>query len=103
MWALLGETDPNTKTVTVYTHKRFEIGYNNDQIVDVSVVVEAKKPLVPNQELEFTYEVIWKPSTVEFEKRFEKYLDPTFFQHRVSQEKKLSKITLDLDPLVLHF
>jgi transmembrane 9 superfamily protein 3 len=82
--ALLGETDPATKAVTVYTHKRFEIGYNDDKIVDVSVVVENKKPLIPNQELEFTYEVVWKPSSVSFEKRFEKYLDPNFFQHRVS-------------------
>jgi transmembrane 9 superfamily protein 3 len=83
LWALLGETDPTTKTVTIYTHKRFEIGYNEDQIVDVSVVVEAKKSLVPNQEISFTYEVVWKPSSVPFDKRFDKYLDPTFFQHRV--------------------
>lgn len=81
--ALLGETDPSTKAVAVYTHKRFEIGYNDDKIVDVSVVVENKKLLVPNQDLEFTYEVVWKPSNVPFEKRFEKYLDPNFFQHRV--------------------
>lgn len=40
----------------------------------------------------FTYEVIWKPSDVEFDRRFEKYLDPTFFQHRVGSlsEMKLS-------------
>lgn len=28
-------------------------------------------------------QVIWKPSTVEFEDRFDKYLDPNFFQHRI--------------------
>jgi hypothetical protein len=28
-------------------------------------------------------QVDFKPSEVDFEKRFEKYLDPTFFQHRV--------------------
>ena len=27
--------------------------------------------------------MIWKPSTVEFADRFDKYLDPSFFQHRI--------------------
>ncbi|KAI6202398.1 Transmembrane 9 superfamily member [Aphelenchoides besseyi] len=83
LWALLGEIDTNTKASSIYTHKRFEIGYNDNQIVDVSVVVEQKKTLVAGQEISFTYEVIWKPSNVPFEKRFDKYLDPTFFQHRI--------------------
>jgi transmembrane 9 superfamily protein 3 len=34
-------------------------------------------------EVTFTYEVIWKPSGIRFEDRFDKYLDPTFFQHRI--------------------
>ena len=29
------------------------------------------------------FKVIWKPSTVEFADRFDKYLDPSFFQHRI--------------------
>lgn len=28
-------------------------------------------------------QVIWKPSEIKFENRFDKYLDPSFFQHRV--------------------
>uniref|UniRef100_A0A914PMY7 Transmembrane 9 superfamily member n=1 Tax=Panagrolaimus davidi TaxID=227884 RepID=A0A914PMY7_9BILA len=34
-------------------------------------------------EVVFTYEVVWKPSGIQFENRFDKYLDPTFFQHRI--------------------
>lgn len=40
--------------------------------------------LAPNAVIKFSYEVIWKHSDVEFDRRFDKYLDPTFFQHRVS-------------------
>lgn len=47
------------------------------------MVVESKKVPVPNEDLVFTYEVIWRPSGVPFEKRFDKYLDPSFFQHRI--------------------
>uniref|UniRef100_A0A7E4ZSZ9 Transmembrane 9 superfamily member n=1 Tax=Panagrellus redivivus TaxID=6233 RepID=A0A7E4ZSZ9_PANRE len=82
--ALVGEpdqSDPNG--VILYTHKKFEIGYNGDQIVDVNVTVEGPITLKPNSEVIFTYEVVWKPSGVQFENRFDKYLDPTFFQHRI--------------------
>lgn len=32
----------------------------------------------------FLSQVKWKKSDVKFEDRFDKYLDPSFFQHRVS-------------------
>lgn len=44
---------------------------------------DVRVPLTSGATVIFTYEVIWKASDVEFEKRFDKYLDPTFFQHRV--------------------
>ena len=34
-----------------------------------------------------TYEVVWKKSPVKFEDRFDKYLDPSFFQHRVRRRR----------------
>ena len=30
-----------------------------------------------------TFQVKWHPSKVDFNNRFDKYLDPNFFQHRV--------------------
>ena len=31
----------------------------------------------------FTYEVRWTPTDVPFDRRFEKYLDYSFFEHKV--------------------
>ncbi|KAF7639878.1 Transmembrane 9 superfamily member [Meloidogyne graminicola] len=81
IWALVGEKESGTSFI--YTHKKFEIGYNGDNIVVVDVTAEEKKEIQQDVELSFTYEVIWKQSNVEFDKRFERYLDPSFFQHRV--------------------
>ncbi|KAL3100423.1 hypothetical protein niasHS_001726 [Heterodera schachtii] len=81
LWALVGEKD---KAITyIYTHKKLELGYNGKQIVVADVVAEGKRELKPNMDLSFTYEVTWKQSNVEFDKRFERYLDPNFFQHRI--------------------
>jgi hypothetical protein len=41
----------------------------------------------PKEQLSKTFffsQVKWKKSDVKFEDRFDKYLDPSFFQHRVS-------------------
>jgi transmembrane 9 superfamily member 3 len=53
------------------------------QIVQVDVTAEEKKEIQANMELTFTYEVVWKQTDVQFDKRFDRYLDPSFFQHRV--------------------
>lgn len=68
----------------LWTHKKFDIGYNGDRIVDVNLTSENKILLENNAQIKFTYEVNWRPSNIKFEHRFDKYLDPTFFQHRVS-------------------
>ncbi|GFY72010.1 transmembrane 9 superfamily member 3 [Trichonephila inaurata madagascariensis] len=52
-------------------------------IVDVNLTSEAKVKLEKGKKITFTYEVNWKPSNVKFEDRFDKYLDPSFFQHRI--------------------
>lgn len=70
-------------TAAVYTHKKFEISYNGNRVVMADITPEAKKEIVPGVEYSFTYEVTWKQSEVDFSKRFERYLDPSFFQHRV--------------------
>lgn len=52
--------------------------------MDVNLTSEAKVDLKIGAKVKFTYEVNWKPSSTMFENRFNKYLDPNFFQHRVS-------------------
>lgn len=68
----------------IWTHKKFDIGYNGKQIVDVNLTSENKVKLEPDAPISFSYEVNWKKSNIKFEDRFDKYLDPNFFQHRVS-------------------
>ncbi|XP_077505688.1 transmembrane 9 superfamily protein member 3 isoform X2 [Amblyomma americanum] len=83
IWGIVGEHDESDNSYYLWTHKKFEIGYNGNRIVDVNLTSEVKTKLVLNQKIALTYEVIWKPSTVRFEERFDKYLDPSFFQHRI--------------------
>lgn len=81
MWGVVGKEED--KKFYIYTHKKFDIGYNGKQIVDVNVTPENKELLQVGAKIKFTYEVNWKPSTVKFKDRFDKYLDPNFFQHRI--------------------
>ncbi|CAG0886967.1 unnamed protein product, partial [Cyprideis torosa] len=57
--------------------------YNGNQIVDVNLTSEKKVALKLGEQIPFTYEVKWVPSSVKFDDRFDKYLDPSFFQHRI--------------------
>lgn len=64
IWGVVGEipkTDDDKKPEHLYiwTHKKFEIGYNGDRIVDVSMTSENKQKLVEGIVIPFTYEVIW--------------------------------------------
>ena len=83
---VVGEPEENNGVVSYYiwTHKKFDIGYNGKQIVDVNLTSENKVKLVQDAAISFSYEVNWKKSNVKYEDRFDKYLDPNFFQHRVS-------------------
>lgn len=85
IWGKVGEKNPSDNKLYISTHKKFEIGYNGKQIVDINLTTDEKKvALGVGEKIEFSYEVTWKPSPVKFENRFDKYLDPNFFQHRVS-------------------
>ena len=88
IWGIVGEMENSGKDLYMWTHKKFEIGYNTDasdrmHIVDVNLTSEARVKLEAGARIPFTYEVVWKPSEVKFADRFDKYLDPNFFQHRI--------------------
>ena len=59
IWGIVGEigTDESQGDFFLWTHKKFEIGYNNDQIVDVSVTSENKRKLTEGINIPFTYQV----------------------------------------------
>lgn len=82
IWGVVGEIG-DAGEHHIFTHKKFEIGFNGKQIVDVNLTSENKVRLEKGAVLSFTYEVSWKPSSIKFEDRFDKYLDPNFFQHRI--------------------
>ncbi|KAK2162514.1 hypothetical protein LSH36_97g06008 [Paralvinella palmiformis] len=83
IWGIVGEIEEGGDGYYIWTHKKFDIGYNGKQIVDVNLTSEAKVRLQPNAKIPFTYEVKWHKSNVKFADRFDKYLDPNFFQHRI--------------------
>ena len=54
---IVGEIDEGGEGYYIWTHKKFDIGYNVNQIVDVNLTSEAKVKLAPNIKITFTYEV----------------------------------------------
>ncbi|XP_064618041.1 transmembrane 9 superfamily member 3-like [Liolophura sinensis] len=83
IWGIVGEIDEGGDGYYIWTHKKLDIGYNNNQIVDVNLTSEHKYKLEPSAKIPFTYEVKWHKSNVNYKDRFDKYLDPNFFQHRI--------------------
>lgn len=79
----VGELDESDNSAYLWTHRKFDMGFNGKQIVDVNMTSEKKVKLELGAIINFTYEVNWKPSPVQFADRFDKYLDPNFFQHRI--------------------
>lgn len=55
---IVGEVDGDD--VYIWTHKKFDIGYNGKHIVDVNLTSESKVKLQLNAELKFTYEVFYQ-------------------------------------------
>nr|XP_054773969.1 transmembrane 9 superfamily member 3-like [Lytechinus pictus] len=83
IWGIIGEADDNGQDYHIWTHKKLDIGYNGNQIVDVNLTSEVKVKLEKGIKIPFTYQIQWKKSAVTYKKRFDKYLDPNFFQHRI--------------------
>lgn len=83
MIGVVGEADEVKNEFYLYTHKKFDLGYNGNQIVDVNMTTENKVLLKAGTKISFSYEVNFKKSSIKFEDRFDKYLDPNFFQHRI--------------------
>ncbi|KRZ27204.1 Transmembrane 9 superfamily member 3 [Trichinella pseudospiralis] len=71
------------ESMKLFTHRLFEIGYNGNTIVEVNLTSNNRINLKPDVAFDLTYEVKWKPSTVRFHDRFDKYLDANFFKHRI--------------------
>ncbi|KAL4541378.1 hypothetical protein Ndes2437B_g05748 [Nannochloris sp. 'desiccata'] len=86
IWGFVGPPPEQTQEDTqvyVYTHKTFDIAYNGDRIIHVNLTSEDPQPITSGAALEFTYSVNWAPSSIEYSRRFERYLDYNFFEHQI--------------------
>ncbi|BDA44667.1 Transmembrane 9 superfamily member 3 [Coccomyxa sp. Obi] len=86
VWGFVGPPPEETKDeehIYLYTHKSFDINYNDNRIIQVNLTSENPQPIVPGMNVEFTYSVRWAPSAIPFPRRFERYLDYNFFEHQI--------------------
>jgi len=87
IWGMVGEVVPGESSdddkLYLYTHKKFVIAYNGDQIIEVNLTSENPVLLERGAQIRFTYSVQWVPTDTPFADRFEKYLDYNFFEHQI--------------------
>lgn len=87
MWAFIGQISqeyPSKNRYFIYTHKHFEVLYNKDRVIEVSVQTDTELLAdVTDEEVdvEFRYSVKWKETTTPFEKRTEKYIQSAHKPH----------------------
>lgn len=93
IWGFLGKVDkegkddPSEYKYYLFKHLHFEILYNKDRVVEVSVKSDpdALVDLTEDKEVEveLTYSVKWKATEIPFEKRMEKYSQSSSLPHHL--------------------
>lgn len=90
IWGFVGEFVTPEKgekgaedQVFIYTHRKFDINYDGEQVIQVNLTSENPVPLVAGSTVDFVYTVKWEPTDIKFSKRFERYLDYNFFEHQI--------------------
>ncbi|XP_009788011.1 transmembrane 9 superfamily member 1 [Nicotiana tabacum] len=86
IWGFVGEvhSDRNQDIKhVIYTHTNLLIKYNGDQIIFVQLYQESPKPLEEGRVLDMTYSVKWVPTNVTYARRFDVYLNFTFFENQI--------------------
>mmetsp|Transcript_27402 Transcript_27402/g.59866 ORF Transcript_27402/g.59866 Transcript_27402/m.59866 type:complete len:620 (-) Transcript_27402:173-2032(-) len=67
----------------VYTHRHFTLFRNGNQIIEVDMEPSNPWPVYEGAPLNFTYSAVWYNTNKAFKDRTMRYLDPTFFEHKV--------------------
>lgn len=85
VWGFVGPPPEEGKESQghIWTHKSFDIDYNDNRIIQVNLTSENPQKIEPGGKLDFTFSVRWTPSSIPFARRFERYLDYTFFEHQI--------------------
>ena len=89
LWGFIGKLQPNEKQeerYMLFTHVHFEVLYNVDRVVEISVSTDTNQAVDITEEVpkdvKFTFSAKWLPSPRTFEKRMEKYQKYSFLpQH----------------------
>ncbi len=78
-----GNKEHEVRDAYIYTHKKFSIAYNGDKVIEVNLTSDNPIEVKEGNKLQFSYSVHWIPTQKSFEKRFNRYLDYTFFEHQI--------------------
>ena len=86
IWGFVGKVDEHEMKYLLYTHVHFEVLYNDDRVIEISVATDRSYTVDITEdkevEVEFQYSVKWKETEKPFEKRMEKYAKYSFLpQH----------------------
>lgn len=86
LWGFIGKMDETETKYYLFTHIPFEILYNNDRVIGISITSDNSYVVditdEKEVEVEFHYSVNWKETDTTFEKRMEKYTKFSFLpQH----------------------
>nr|ABK25212.1 unknown [Picea sitchensis] len=79
IWGFIGKTDRETNAdpFLLYKHLHFEILYNNDRVIEITVRTDPNftVDITEDKEIEvdFTYSVKWVETQTPFERRMDKY------------------------------
>ncbi|RWW82412.1 hypothetical protein BHE74_00009140 [Ensete ventricosum] len=92
IWGFIGKVDKEGKDLSeykyyLYRHIHFDILYNNDRVVEITVHTDPNSlaDLTEDKDIEaeFLYSVKWKETTMPFEKRMEKYSQSSSLPHHL--------------------
>eukprot|EP00943_MAST-04B_sp_MAST-4B-sp1_P009263 g9263.t1 len=67
----------------VYTKKEISISRNNGQIIEVNLTSRLPVEIREGANIKFSYSVTWHDTNKEFQSRFNRYLDNSFFEHQI--------------------
>jgi len=76
------EEAPDDNHLFIYTHKKFTLSYNDNQVIYANMTVENPMPIKVGQKISFTYEVKWHATDDLFKDRFHIYKD-VIFDHSI--------------------
>mmetsp|Transcript_28969 Transcript_28969/g.70644 ORF Transcript_28969/g.70644 Transcript_28969/m.70644 type:complete len:591 (-) Transcript_28969:217-1989(-) len=89
VWGMIGELmmpegkESGDEQAFIYTHKAFTISYNHKRVIEINLTSEKPVALKKGSNVQFTYSVKWTQTSKVFSKRFDRYLDSGFFEHKI--------------------